>query len=432
MDTINAATTIANIIDFMDPSSASQFRRCERRIQSVMDSPVYWSSETRESPETCHPVEPYHVSSGLSKIILRSSYKEWMCVSCSSVSSIPVHTFYGTVVCRTCSSQNPYYRVTGLKAACKKFFVKPEDVTGIPKVEKSRGVFRVLEHQVRSCAERKHGSYVINTRIAKRSNRVDKIRSNRAWSYNRRHQLLTMHTKSALIRYRVRVDSHLMDTGVILKLAERHRLYNFIVRDILDFKVTSNYSVRLASENLFDLACFLSCCRREKVLMDDYVTACPHHDDFNASIVFMDHLSGDFHFYEYMSKYTKSIESLLVRRSSVLAHLASLGDSITREDRHEISDIVSAEEGIPLDMEAFNEFIEYGIGDPVIIARERRKIDFLRGWGYDGYFDYYHTVHGICAQVSASYARESALSSCRGLPIMNRRFTDSSISGLFC
>lgn len=437
MDSINADTTIVNIMGFMDPGSASQFRRCERRMRSIMDSAKYWEKPPKITREGCEdPPEPYQESGGLHKIVISASFKEWKCVSCASVSSTHVHPFYRTVVCRKCCAQKLLYRVTGEKAACKKYFVAPSDLEGIPKIQKSRGVFRVLEHHVKTRAENKHGKDVVTSKLAKRSKRAETIHHNRSSSYIRRRHLLTMYTKSSLRRSSVRVDSHLMDTSVLIKLAGYHRLYSFIIRDVLDFKVTSNFSVENAKDKLFDFACFLSHCRRTGVLMDDYKTPCPHHDDFNPTIVFVDHCEGGAHFYEYMTRYVGSIESLIDRSRNVVAYTACMGEAISRENRRDICSIVCAEDGVCMDTDSFDdsfdEYIGYGVGDPVMIARECRKMSFLRSRGYDEDFDYFLNVHRMCICRSSENAKRTTLIRCRGYPIMNRVFTDDGISGFSC
>jgi hypothetical protein len=433
MNVINSETTLSTIAEYMDPSSASQFRRCERRMKAVMDSETYWGEPTGyvSRHSRCEqPVEPYHASPGLSKIIYRSSYQEWRCVSCSSVSNIPVHPFYGTVVCRSCCYNSPEYRVMGHKAACKKYFVKEEDTAGVLKMRKSSGVFRVLEHQVKRVAEEKLGHGPLRSRLAKRSARSDTIHSNKAASFEKRLRTLTFSTNCTLFRLRSRIDPPLLQANVLVKLSSFHRLYGFITGDLLMLRVKSHSSPRVSSERLVDLACLLSYCQRNGVLMDDYKTLCPGHDDFNIRGVFTRHCNDGVHFYDYMSEYVRSIESLMDRSRSVLAHTASIGDEITTKDRLGVSRIVCSEEGVPLDADAFDEYIRFGVGDPVLIARECRKIAFLCNHGYNEDFFYYNTVCGLCPHQSLVYARRQSLSRCRGFPIMNRLFTDCRVSGL--
>jgi len=144
----------------------------------------------------------------------------------------------------------------GEKAACKKYFIKPEDTGSISRIEKSPGVFRVLEHQVRNRSETKHGKGVVKTKIEKRKNRSDKIFNNRISSYNRRVKLIYKYTRTSL--------------RVLTGIAISHSLKRFIFRDTLDFKVTSSSSVMSVSDRLVDFACLMSFCRRNGVITDDY------------------------------------------------------------------------------------------------------------------------------------------------------------------
>lgn len=431
MDSIDAETTLHTIMSFMDHGSASEIRRSEKRMKTVMDSDHLWKKTELSTGIMENPRESYHASTGLHGIINRSSFKEWKCVSCGSVSDIPIHPFYKTVVCKKCRKNKIEYHVMGEKAACKKYFIKSTELGEVSRIERSRGVFSVLEHQVKSVAENKLGREAVRSKLEKRRRISDTIQSNRLWSYKRRLHILTMYTRSALMRSSVRVDSDLMDVSVILRLAGRYSLYYHTIRDILDFKVRANFSVEHASERLFDLACFLSNCRRNGIIMEDYESMCPHHDDFDVRAVFVEHCRGQMHFYEYMSKYTKSIESLLSRSRTVLLHTSSMGESASRTTRQGVCEILCAEEGLIFsENNMLGEYIEYGTGDPVTIIRDYRKMLFLYSNGYNDEVNYYVSVHRMCPCRASIYARKSVLRRVRGFPIMDRLFLDDRIHSM--
>ncbi len=431
MDVIDADTTLSNIMSFMDPRSASETRRSERRMMAAMDSGKLCSWPEFAAGRTESPYEPYHVSAGLRSIIMRSSFSDRSCVSCAkSASDVPIHPFYSTVVCKRCRIDKIEYHIMGQKAACKKYFIKPADlgVEDVSRIERSQGVFSVLEHQVRSVAEKRLGKDVLRGRLEKRRRVANTVRSNRLCSYKRRLHLLTMHTKSALLRSRVRIDAYLMDIPELLRISGHYRLDDYIIHDVLDLRVNSRFSVESAAMGLFDFASFLSNCRRNGILMEDYVTACPHHDDFDVGIVFVDHSMGQMHFYEYISKYVKSVDSLLSRSRSVLAHTASMGDSLSKSSRRQVCEILFAEEGIPFtENEMVGQYIEYGTGDPVTIIREYRKLIFLYSNGYNDEVDYYMNFHRMCTCRASVFAKRGILLQTRGFPIMNRLFLDDRI-----
>lgn len=428
MDSIDADTTLYNIMSFMDHGSASEIRRSEKRMKAVMDSDHLWDKTNLSIGILENPYESYHESTGLHSIIIRSSFKEWKCVSCNSVSDIPIHPFYKTVVCKRCCRDKIEYHVMGEKAACKKYFIKPTELGEVSRIERSQGVFSVLENQVKSVAEKILGMEIVKSKLEKRRRMSDTIQSNRLWSYKRRLHLLTIFTRSALMRSSVRIDSDLMNVSFILRLAGSYSLYYYTTRDILDFKVKANFSVEHASERLFDLACFLSNCRRNGILMDDYESKCPHHDDFDVRAVFVDHCTGKMHFYEYISKYTKSIESLLSRSRSVFFHTCSMMEPASRNTRQGLCEILCAEEGIPFsENNMLREYIEYGTGDPVTIIRECRKMIFLYSNGYNDEYNYYVSVHRMCSCRASHYARKCVLRRVRGFPIMDRLFIDDRI-----
>ena len=432
MDCIDSESVIFNIMNFLDYKSSSQIRRCERRMKVIMDHDIYWGGPIDYSGkivrECTQPHEPYHVSPGLYHIIMRTSWSGWLCVACGSISNIPVHPFYGTVVCKTCINTNDMYRVMGEKAACKKYFLKSGDTSSISRIQKSHGVFRVLDHQVRKLAEDKLGKDVVATRITKRHRKSETILSNKYSSYGRRRSLLLSRTKSSIMRSRSRVDPFFMDIEKILHLAGFHGIYHYIIGDILDLRVSSRFSIDEVSVKLFDFACFLSVCRKRGILMDDYKSTCPFHDDFAVFIVFNTHCTGGMHFYEYISEYVESMEALRSRSKNVLTFTYSLGNSLSSDHREDICKILCTEEGISsINMDNFDEYIEYGVGDPVMIARKNRKMEFLVSNGYDEYFHVYFNVYRICVNQASSLAKQRTLSNTRGFPIMKRLFVNDKI-----
>ena len=78
-------------------------------------------------------------------------------------------------------------------------------------------------------------------------------------------------------------------------------------------------------------------------------------------------------------------------------------------------------------MNNFREYIDYGVGDPVMIAREERKMDFLISNGWDEYFHVYFNVYRMCVHQATSYAKQRALANTDGFPIMNRLFVNDKI-----
>lgn len=435
MNTINAESTLVSVMNYLDPKDASHLRRTEKRMRNIMDSDIYWGEAPLNATDCFESLlgQKYmsHVSYGLTDIVMRSSYKTWKCISCGKHSDIPLHPFYGTVICKTCCETHPKYKIVGEKSACKKYAIGIEKLGDTPRIIKSQGVYRVLEHQVREKAESLFGKTTVQDRLNKSSRRSLVIHNNRLNSYNKRLRLLNIKTRCLVLRSNMRVDSCFKDADSIMSFAEMHNLFYFIIRDVLDFKVTSRYSIEDASEKLFDLACFLTCCRRNGIIMEDYVTKCPHHDDFRISKVFTTHCTGGIHFYEHIPAYMTSIERLVNRSKDVIMYTGKRREEMGRSERIKLYEILCIEEGIYFDTEEYysrelDEYINHGVGDPVMIARECRKIEFLKISGYDDMIDRFLS-YGLCYCVSVSRARSTTLMRCGQFPVMNRFCIDDRV-----
>jgi len=97
-------------------------------------------------------------------------------------------------------------------------------------------------------------------------------------------------------------------------------------------------------------------------------------------------------------------------------HLA--GRIVNSIERKELSVSSCVEDGVEYDETVFSDFVEYGSGNPVILAREKRKSVFMNMNGYGSIFAQLMNFHGLDEDIAKQYAKKRVLYKTYGFPPM--------------
>ncbi len=433
MNKLRADILFVNISEFLDVQGASNFRRTHTQARDAIDSSEFWDNFI-ESSKNDSPYTLKHTSYGLGGIISRQSLKENMCVTCGEYScSFPIpcgcvtmHPFFGVMVCQNCTNHDPMLSIINEKDACKKYLIDPDDMENIAHIKKRS--IKVLDYAARYCGELKHGKEKIQSILDKRDKRRMTIKRNRILARNKRVIELEAYMEMK-VDGSIRADSYFRLMSNWRKVISEHTLSSYLLHDIFEYRVSVDSTVKIIGDDIFDFCCLLTYCKNNGVLMEDYKTPCLHHHDFIPRTVFNNSKNGGIHYYEFMCRYTDSIKQLTDRSKSVEIYTKRDGTSLNEDDRRSIVDILCLEDYIVFDYEKFQEYIEDGIGDPVLIAREIRKMDIIISMGYYEWNEYLLYI-GMCQGMASKEARRATLLESNGLPIMNRYLLDDRIPTL--
>lgn len=434
MEKISIDVILVNILEFLNVCDAANTRRTCRHFRNCMDYKPYWDSflYKTKKPSIC---VLKHASAGLGCIITRQSVSRHMCVSCGEYSDsnkdnirsyIQTHPFFGIMSCKTCMINNPVLSIISENEACKKYKISMDEISSLPRVKKR--TFHVLDINARFCGELKHGVDFIQNMLDKSNKRKVAIRENRINKKSRRLSELETYVRMMITADR-KIDIVLSEMSIWLDIIVYHDIGRFILGDLFENRSTVGRVVEHAGKEVVDFCRLLTHCRRNNVLCSDYKSCSPGHADFLPGIVFKNSISGGDNYYEFMGRYIKSIDDLMDRSRSVEFYTKKDGSSLTLDDRIIIVDILCMEDYVEINYNPFEEYIEHGVGDPVFMARELRKLDVFFQAGLYEEMNYLHHI-GVDDKDVYGMARRSILRRMGGLPIMKRFFIDDRIPSI--
>jgi len=428
---------LVNIMQFLDVGGASNSRSVDHQFKRVLDSNEYWNGFLYQSKKPSILLLK-HTSVGLGGIISRQSIDKNMCVSCgecsdsyrdNSYSHIQTHPFFGIMACKFCMKTDPVLSIISENKACKKYKITTDDMYSIARVKKR--TYHVLDCNARECGELKHGVSFIQSMLDKSKKRRLCISMSRLEARSKRISQVKTGLKSKILLdlgY-IRADSIFLDFHICMDVINYHNMGNYLLGDIFEKRVSVKRSVPMAVCDIYDFCCLLTFCKRMNILLDDYKECSPGHIDFAPGIVLKNSYNGGSNFYDFICKYTKSVEALMARSRSVELYTKHDGTRVTKKDRTLIVDILCIEDFVEINYEPFEEYIEYGEGDPVFIVRELRKMDVFFQHGLYEEIEYLNSI-GMSEDIVYSTARSFVIREMGGLPIMNRFFIDDRIPSL--
>ena len=424
MDTI-PDICVKHVMDYFDRDSAYNIRITERRLGNILDRHKSWENNNNKRIILNNSI-------GLSYLSIRDSIYKWSCISCKNENMNDIHPFYNVPVCSICSSSVDFFKTLTVNQACNLFFIGKEDIEHVPKRYKTSKSKLVLYNKAKECGEKKNGVVGLKNMIFKRESRRKLLFIKRKKAVNDRIRTIKNKTWFLLNSNYSRIDAVFMDVGRLFKVMHRNSLSKMIMGDTFEFKLKTRVSTEIVSNRLFDLACMLSYCKEMGIVMADHVTINTIiHDGFHIPSVFKKHIRGGKHFYVHISEYMKSIDILYNRSKDVQMYI-SKNRIIESYDRRVIATKICTEEGIVMREEIFRDFIEFGIGDPVLIAREDRKLGFLLDRGLDAGISFYENDLGFSFEESEYHAKMYIFNNFGGFPIFTNIFVDDSIPSLYC
>ena len=416
---------LVHIMKFLDVSGAANSRSVDHQFKRVLDSNTYWNEFLYQSKKNSVLLLK-HTSVGLGGIISRQSIHKNMCVSCGEYSHIQTHPFFGIMSCKFCMKTDPILSIISENQACKKYKITRDDMTSIARVKKR--TYHVLDCNARECAELKHGVSFIQSRLDKSEKRRLSINRGRIEARAKRVSQLKTGFKSRIIGDS-KVDSIFLDFDICMNIIIYHKMGYYLLGDIFDKRVSVRRDVSMAVYDVYDFFCLITYCKRMGILLEDYKECASGHADFEPGVVLKNSYNGGPNFYEFISRYSKSVEDLMTRSRSVEFYTKNDGSSVNKKDRTLIVDILCIEDFVEINYTPFEEYIEYGEGDPVFIARELRKMDVLFQYGLGEEMQYLNSI-GTSADLVYSMARSFVIREMGGLPIMNRFFIDDRVPSL--
>ena len=188
--------------------------------------------------------------------------------------------------------------------------------------------------------------------------------------------------------------------------------YNIpIFEDILQKKIKSSKSTMDAAKDLRDFSWMMTYMRKHGIVTNEYVVTSDYVDIVNPRFILAIHKMKCDHFYVSVNKFISSVAQYNERVDNMGEFIRKNNPTI--EIRRYLATVASIEDDIDLDESIFYNFIEKGEGNPVHIAREKRKMIFLNMNGYMQSYSEYISLD-LGHDKSHLFAKNGALNRTRG------------------
>lgn len=355
-------------------------------------------------------------SPGSTALIVKAAYAETTCVVCKTAPSSAVHrhTFYDVMVCNRCKCSNPVFRTMGLKTACRKFFLSPEDHVDDHRIEKiPRGSnFTVLENHVRLVASAVYPRGALKRKLEYRDLKTELTEKRKRQNREERVRLISDKFIHMTGMHRIRVSPDLRSFCRVNDMVSKYGVWSHVYGDSCCFKVTSTMTPSMVAERLVDFASILTFMEKKGLL--DY-TSDPSDNTCNPSHILKRYLKNGMHYYESIGMYAEAKDLFTKREKRMFAHIGSR--ELDPSKREQLARTACAEDGVEFDEYMFDDFVRFQVGNPVTIARKKRKIVYMNAHGYMTYYSNAMYLHGDDNEARV-YAEYMATARTMGLPPM--------------
>lgn len=326
---------------------------------------------------------------------------------------------YDLPMCYLCEKKNNC-EVGAIKKTCTNFFIKPGE-DGVISMKKLRygNSYRVMIKHVRKVASEKYGVDNLNNMIISREDKRLILRAKRLDVQDLRYYRL-QYMYEARVRYLDNIHDDFKSTRNITDHAERLNLLGFIYEDLLYLKLKTRTNVEECISKFVDLAKMLTFALKKKIIDSNFEVTIPYVDHVNLFHIFTRHIHSGVHYMESLGEIILAIVEYTQKCENYMFLERTSPSTITKIYREELSKICSLEDDIEFDENTFSNYIESGIGNPVVLSRNRRKDVFLNKYGFSLIIDDL-IFSGVDITIATNVARKESLIRSRGYPVMSYR-----------
>lgn len=357
----------------------------------------------------------YDNSIGTTALLAKASRNNMVCISCGTNFWLSINEFYGTILCRKCETLNTFV-VVNLREACLEFFLDYKTQVDNEMLCKSRRgrSFKVLKHHVRSIATVMYPGRELEAKMNARFNRAYRTHIRRRESRSRRSNALIVEFEKVFRRNPYRMDACFRCYKYTRKIVDNHGSTSQVFGDVFSYKITTKFTPMEVGRRLYDYACMLSYMRKHDFLDLKYNTNL--FVDSNPYYIFRKHTRGGLHFYETTREYVDARTEIRCRSSEVNAYIKT---GLNKKERRSLAIAICAEDSVYYCEQDFKFFVENSVGNPVYIARDKRKRVFLNANNHMFYVDQ-HMAGSYSGDDATEWATKMVLNRTDGYPPMMR------------
>ena len=406
---------ISEIFKYTSPSNVSDLKNTDHVMRDIVNGDEHkhmWSDMIKETYGDGDLKLLKGGSVVETALIIRESRINRTCALCNSVkdSILSEHPFYKILVCRYCMDYKTL-RVCGLKSALRDNFLDPNESPSTLVKRKHGSFYKVLEHHVEKLAKDRYPDGKLEDMKSNRSMKRIRLYHDRRQAPIYRNNCLQMEYNMLVRGYTCRIDRKLEDLLFACDLAAGYNTLGPILGDILQNKIKSSKSTMDAAKDLRDFSWMMTYMRTHGVVTDEYVVTSEYADIVDPKHILSIHMINCDHYYVTINNLVSSVAQYTERVDKMGEFIRK--NNPTLENRRYLANVASIEDGIDLDESVFSDFIEKGEGNPVHIAREKRKMIFLNMNGYMQSYSECISI-GLGHERSHLFAKNGALKRTRG------------------
>lgn len=376
----------SNIFMYCDVNSAQNLRSTCKIMKNSLDKVDLSVLDKREVK--FEPKIMKNNSRGLTYLIYRDVNGKG-CISCmldKRICGVSIHPIFDVTLCKRCKMSTYMFKMGGFKSLCKKHHISVDDARSSKRIRVTgRIVERVLESDIRNESDRIVGIFEKERRDALRETRSLIIYQNRISAVTRRENELRKRFENYVKDFtRFEISERYRDFELILSLCPK--VCRGILHDIFDHRVTTKQHMCCVISGMTRISKMFTILDYYKFLI-----TCPNGQRFQLTEELTEYISLNQLYkrgnYEVLiSQYFRAIRSFRSKGEERSLRYNRDPENSTAYDRFEVSEYACEQDEVDFNEQVFEDFIESNVGNPYIIARSIRKMDFLLENGYGDIF----------------------------------------------
>ena len=405
------------ISEYVLPSHIYVLRDVCKDIRDVLDknNPVY-------EKILSHVIAPkkilYKNSIGTTALLIKSSWRQAFCLNCGCTTLLHINYYYGIFLCYECEKNNNFFFEVNLRASCVDYFLDyktQKENVNLVKVKNGRG-FKVLHKDLLEVAHTQYPNGELQTKLDLRYFRM--LETNKRRYKSRERRIASVKTTfNYLVNCNIsRIDPVLMDMVYLTSVVNMFGCRDKIFGDVYSLKITTKFTVSEVCHNLCDYSMMITYMKK-KGLLDNHYNMNRFSIGTTPLYIYLKHMrSSGLHFYEMVNEYVESANEIEKRSDEVQRYLLT---EKTKQQRKSLAVAMCVEDAVDYNHDDFEEFVEFGLGDPVYLARKKRARVFLNRNGFMDHLDRYLNA-GYRTSEAYDLATKLVLDRTKGYPPMMR------------
>jgi len=407
---------LINVFEYVQFNDIKIIPRISKYMKEILDTnSPYWE---KKSSEICKPKGNSILcdqSPGLTCLIVNAGFRVSRCISCKSQAWVHRHEFYDVPICIQCENINMSFMFGGFKSICKKYYLDPEKHENDENISKIRvgSNYRVLDSHVLKAASIFHTNGVLLKKLELRNLRKELVTKKRFQKCKERRRKVKYEFEKLVSLNDVRVHEDLSQFISAEKIAYHHEVGDYIFGDCFRPIIDSFMSFDEASHRLFEFVCLVTFMEKRSLLDASY---CANDDAHMPGHIYKGYRKSGVHFYELVTRYSDARASYWKRLDKMSIYICV--KILDADQRKKLAISTCIEDGVTYDCLYFSDFVDYGVGNPVSLAREKRKNIFMNSNGYESIYGQLMNFHGLGSDIAHRYAKKRILNRTHGFPPM--------------